>query len=119
MWTPEVILSCFWKKKLDSHFERRKRRLEQIPWSVRRSALEKAWKSRHWWEKPAEERERFTRDEWIVLHLGWIPEEREQLIQFFESRGHHKRCSHCGRGLVATGPYSHSPACGSASEPQQ
>jgi len=95
-----------------SHFERRKRRLARIPSSVRSSALRKAWKNRHCWEKEGQERLRVTRDEWIVLHLGWLPEEREKLIEFMESRGY-KRCRNCGRAIVSDGPYDRCVACGS------
>jgi hypothetical protein len=82
--------------------ERRKRRLQRIAGPVRMSALEKGWKRD----------KRVTREEWIVLHFGWVPEEREQLIQFMESTGHYSRCRNCGRGLVSDGPYSQCAACG-------
>jgi hypothetical protein len=34
------------------HQERRQRGMQRIPSAVRMAALEKAWKNRHWWEKP-------------------------------------------------------------------
>jgi hypothetical protein len=71
-----------WKKERFRNFERRKRRLQRIPWPVRVSALRRDW----YGEK------RVTREEWIVLHLGWLPEEREQMIQFLESKGGYSRC---------------------------
>src|SRR5215472_2198018 len=97
-----------------SHFERRKRRLRRIPWSVTVSGA-RGWKNRRWWEKAGLERVRVTRDEWIVLHLGWLPEEQEQMIQFLisKTRGYYSRCSNCGRGVVSDGPYDRCAACGS------
>ena len=85
-----------------SHFERRKRRLQRIPWPVTLSAIRKGW---------ARDK-RVTREECIVLHAGWIPEEREHMIQFFESRGY-ARCRNCGRRVVSDGPYGSCAACGS------
>jgi len=86
-----------------------------FPPSVRMAALKKAWKNRHWWEKPGQERVRVTPDEWIVIHFGRLLEEREQLIQYLVSRGkgHYSRCRNCGRGVVSNGPYDRCAACGS------
>jgi hypothetical protein len=85
-----------------SHFERRKRRLQRISWPVTLSAIRNGWESDR----------RVTREEWIVIHMGWVPEEREQLIRFFESRGY-KRCRSCGRRVVSDGPHDRCAACGS------
>jgi hypothetical protein len=102
---PRSELVMLLEERTLSHGERRKRRLQRIPWPVRMSALEKGWKRD----------KRLTREEWIVLHWGWVPEEREQLIQFFESTGCYSRCPDCRRGVVGHGPYSRCAACGSAS----
>jgi hypothetical protein len=99
---PRSELVALLEERTRSHFERRKRRLQRIAGPVRMSALEKGWKGD----------KRVTREEWIVLHFGWVPEEREHMISFFESRGGHSRCGDCGRGLVSDGPYSQCPACG-------
>src|SRR5215831_6058080 len=92
-----------WKKERFRSFERRKRRLQRIPWPVRVSAVRKDW----YGEKSV------TREEWIVLHMGWLPEEREQMIQFLDSKSGYSRCHNCGRGVVSDEPYARSPACGS------
>jgi hypothetical protein len=101
--TPREELVTLLEERTLSHFERRKRRLQRIPWPVRVSALRKG----------RERDQRVTREEWIVLHLGWVPEEREQMIQFFESRGY-SRCRNCGRWIVPNGPHGRCAACGSA-----
>jgi hypothetical protein len=102
--TPKEVLVMLLEERTLSHFERRKRRLERIPWPVRSSALRKGWaRDKH-----------VTREEWIVLHLGWVPEEREQMIQFLESKGGYSRCRNCGRGIVSDGPHDRCAACGSA-----
>lgn len=90
------------------HRERRRERLKRVRPGVLLSAVTKAWNARN-----GAKHEPLTLEEFIVVHLGWLPQEREQFIQFFESKGHHKRCSHCGRGVVDDGPYSRCPACGS------
>jgi hypothetical protein len=101
--TPKEELVTLLEERTLSHFERRKRRLQRIPMTVTVSAIRKGW----------ERDKRVTREEWIVLHLGWVPEEREQMIQFLESRGY-SRCRNCGRGVVSDGPYDQCAACGSA-----
>jgi len=78
-------LAALLEERTLSHFERRKRRVARIPWSVRVSAPKKS----------REGDQRVPREEWIVLHRGWVPEERKQLIQFFESKGD-KRRPNCG-----------------------
>jgi hypothetical protein len=68
--------------------------------------------------KTDQERVRVTRDEWIVIHFGWLPEEREQMIQFLISKGkgRYSRCRNCSRGVVHDGPYSRCAACGIPSD---
>ena len=100
--TPREELVTLLEERTLSHFERRKRRLQRIPWPVTLSAIRKGWAGD----------KRVTREEWIVLHAGWIPEEREHMIQFFESRGY-SRCRNCGRGVVSDGPHDECAACGS------
>ena len=67
---PRSELVMLLEERTLPHFERRRRRLQQIPGPVRLSAIRKAWEARHTQEKPL----RVTREEWIVLHLGWVPE---------------------------------------------
>ena len=74
------------------------------------AAIRKGWQD----PKPGEA-VRLIRDEWIVLHAGYIPEEREQMIQFliYKREGHYSGRRNCGREVVSDGPYDRCAACGS------
>jgi len=106
---PRKELVMLLEERTLSHFERRKRRMQRIPMSVVVSAITKGRKRGR---TPGSNDRPLTREEWIVLYAGWVPEEREQLIQFMESRGY-KRCRNCGLGVVHDGPYSRCAAGGS------
>jgi hypothetical protein len=73
--TPREELVTLLEERTLSHFERRKRRLQRTPWPVTVSALRKSW---------ARDK-RVTREEWIVLHVGWAPEERVLSVKLRDS----------------------------------
>jgi len=81
-----------------SHRERRKRRLQQIPGPVTMAALEKMWNHRD-----RQEPLPLTRDEYIVISFGWLPEEQEQMIQFAESKGCPRAEQHLQRVQIIPG----------------
>jgi hypothetical protein len=65
--------------------ERRQRRLERIPGPVSLAAHEKAW-----WHRDASGPLVLTREEYIAVSFGYLPEELEQLLQLLESKGRNR-----------------------------
>jgi hypothetical protein len=62
--------------------ERRRRRLRRIPGPVRVLALEKCW-----WHRHDSGPLVLTREEYVALSFGALPEELEELLQLQESQG--------------------------------
>ena len=79
---PRSELVLLLEERTLSHRERCKRRLQRIPGPVIMAALEKSWSHSHD-SGPLI----LTREEYIAVSFGSLPEELEQELQFMESKG--------------------------------
>jgi hypothetical protein len=87
-------LALLLEERTRSLWERRRRRLQRIPKGVLTSALNKAWKaskakreSVHGGPAYAGEIQPLTLDEYIVLHFGFLPGERDLELRLRRDRG--------------------------------